>query len=146
MPNEKSDSWFRTGYAGGKNSFKPPETDWRNYLVSTAVRRYTLPQGNGIWSRFYYVLGDDMQDLSDRIQERDLIDAKLSEFDFTEATSPLVGYSVSGSGASFQCLENGSDPDFFLYAHPVSGSFPIFEIIEDDKSRYLTWNPYANAS
>ena len=144
LPGQKSDSWFRTGYAGGKNQYKPTETDWRNYLVSTAVRRYNLPQGNGLWSMHFYVLGDDMQDLSDRIQARGVIGADLAAFDYTEADTPLVAYSVSGSGESFQCLENGSDPDFFLYAHPVSNSFPIFEIIEDDESRYLTWNPYAN--
>ncbi|MDF7823556.1 hypothetical protein P4B35_05985 [Pontiellaceae bacterium B12227] len=144
LPGQKSDSWFRTGYAGGKHQYKPTETDWRNYLVSTAVRRYNLPQGNGIWSTHFYVLGDDMQDLSDRIQTRGLIGADLAAFNYTESNTPLVAYSVSGNGSSFQCLENGSSPDFFLYAHPVSGSFPIFEIIEDDGSRYLTWNPYAN--
>jgi hypothetical protein len=142
LPNQLSDSWFRTGYAGGTPTGN--ETDWRNYLVSTAVRRYNLPQGNGLWSRFYYVLGDDMQDLSDRIQSRGLIGADLAAFDYTEANTPLVAYRVSGSGGSFQCLENGSSPDFFLYAHPVSNSFPVFEVIEDDESRYLTWNPYAN--
>ncbi len=144
LPGQISDSWFRTGYAGGKAQYKPTETDWRNYLVSTAVRRYNLSQGNGIWSRFYYVLGDDMQDLSERIQARGLIGADLAAFDYTESDTPLVAYSVSGSGESFQCLEDGRSPDFFLYAHPVKNSFPIFEIIEDNGSRYLTWNPYAN--
>ena len=142
LPNQLSKSWFRTGYAGGKPTGN--ETDWRNYLVSTAVRRYNLPQGNGLWSTHFYVLGDDMQDLSDRIQARGVLGADLAAFDYTEAGTPLVAYSVSGSGNNFQCLENGSDPDFFLYAHPVSGSFPVFGIIEDDGARYLTWNPYAN--
>ena len=142
LPNQLSDSWFRCGYAGGTPTGN--ETDWRNYLVSTAVRRYDLPQGKGIWSSHFYVLGDDMQDLSDRIQARGLVGADLAAFDYTEADTPLVAYRVSGSGDSFLCLENGSDPDFFLYAHPVSNSFPIFEIIEDDGARYLTWNPYAN--
>jgi hypothetical protein len=142
LPDQIKKSWFRWGYAGGTPTGN--ETDWRNYFVTTAIRHYDLTQGKGFWSRFYFALGDDMQDLSDRIANRELVDADLAAFDYSEASTPLAGYSVSGSGAGFRIIENSISPQFFLYAHPVSGSFPVFEIIKNDQSRYLTWNPYAD--
>jgi len=134
-------SWFRCGYAGG--TFSTNETSWRNYFVSTAVRRYNLSQGNGIWSRTYFVLGDDMHDLSDRIADRGLVDVEFSTFDYTEATTPLIGYRFTGSGGDFRVEEHSGASQVWLYAHPVTGSFPVFEIIESDGTRHLTWNPYA---
>jgi len=142
LPDQIKKSWFRWGYAGG--AYQPGEADWRNYFVTSVVRHYNLSQGNGVWSRFYFVLGDDMQDLSDRIAARNLVNAELAAFDFTEATSPLVAYSYTGSGTSFRIKEDGASPDFFLYAYPVNKSRPIFEVIRNDESRYLTWNPYVN--
>ena len=134
-------SWFRCGYAGGR--FQTHETNWRNYFVSTAVRRYNLSQGNGIWSRTYFVLGDDIQDLSDRIADRGLVDVEFSRFDYTEAATPLIGYRFAGSGGDFRVEEHSGASQVWLYAHPVTGSFPVFEIIESDGTRHLTWNPYA---
>jgi hypothetical protein len=146
LPDQIKESIFGWGYAGIPFA-STNETSWRNYLVTTAVRHYNLTQGKGFWSRHYFVLGDDLADLSTRIADRQLVDAELRPFNYTEANTPLVAYSVSGSGSSFQCLESqksGGSASFFLYAHPVTGSFPVFEILEDDASRYLTWNPYAN--
>ena len=140
-PEHISASWFRCGYAGG--TFQTNETNWRNYFVSTAVRRYNLSQGNGIWSRTYFALGDDMQDLSDRIADRSLVDVEFSTFAYTESTTPLIGYRFTGSGGDFRVEEDSDSPQLQLYAHPVTGSFPVFEIIEDDSTRHLTWNPYA---
>jgi dienelactone hydrolase len=138
-------STFRWGYAGGQASWQPGEADWRNYFVTSIIRWYNLTQGTGVWSRYYFALADDLSDLSARIAARGLIDAELMPFDYAETNSPLIGYSILGGGsASFQCLENGTSPDFFLYAHPVNGTFPVFEILENDGSKYLTWNPHAN--
>ncbi len=134
-------SWFRCGYAGG--TFSTNETSWRNYFVSTAVRRYNLSQGHGIWSRTYFVLGDDIQDLSDRIADRGLVNVEFSTFDYTESATPLIGYRFAGSGGDFRVEEHSGASQVWLYAHPVTGSFPIFEIIESDGTRHLTWNPYA---
>jgi hypothetical protein len=145
LPNQDFPySTFRWGYAGGKASYQSGETNWRNYFVTSCIRWYNLTQGNGFWSRYYFAMGDDLQDLSDRIAARQLVDAQLMEFNYTETTSPLLGYSISGSGTGFQCLETTGSADFFLYAYPVNDSFPIFEVVENDGSRYLTWNPYAN--
>jgi hypothetical protein len=142
LPSQYNFSRLHWGYAGGQPTGN--EADWRNFLVASTSRRYNLEQGNGFWSRHYYAFGDDLTDLSSRIAERNLVQSELRAFDYTEETTPLVAYSVSGSGSTFQCMEDGTSPDFFLYAHPVTGSFPVFEIIEDDDFRYLTWNPYAN--
>lgn len=142
LPDQTRKSWIRWGYAGG--TFSTNETNWRNYFVTSVVRHYALTQGKGLWSRFYFVLGDNLQDLSQRIADRELVDAELRPFNYTEASTPLVAYSVSGSGVDFRVTANSPAAQFFLYAHPVSGSFPVFEVIENDSSRYLTWNPYAN--
>lgn len=69
--------------------------------------------------------------------------AALSPFDYQESTAPQIGYSYTGSGQDFCISEDSVSPQFHLYAHPVSGSFPIYEMIEDDGSRHLTWDPYA---
>lgn len=140
---QSKQSLIRYGYAGGTDTGN--ETDWRNYYVISAIRRYNLSQGKGVWARYYFVLGDNLTDLKSRITARDLVaSATLTEFDYSEATSPLVGYRMTGSGTGFRVVESAASADFYLYAHPVGGSFPIYEIIESDSSRYLTWNPYAS--
>ena len=82
-------SWYRWGYAGG--SFSAEETTWRNYFVSSNVRRYRVGQGEGVWSRYYFVLGGDLTDLAARIAARSLVGVELREFDYDESSSPLVG-------------------------------------------------------
>ncbi len=139
---QTSSSQLRYGYAGG--AFQPGEDDWRNYFVLSVIRRYALDQGRGVWSRYYFVQGDDLADLSTRIADRSLTaDPTLFAFDYTEENTPLIAYRTSGSGAAFRIVKDGRAPRFFLYAYPVAGSFPIYEIIGRDGSRFLTWNPYA---
>ncbi|CAA6676264.1 LamG domain-containing protein [Lentimonas sp. CC4] len=116
----------------------------RNYAVFATVRKYNIPQGNGVWGRYYFVMGDDVADVAERIEARGLLQGDtLFPFDYTEDSSPLVGYSFSGSGEDFRVEVATESPQFYLYAQPVAGGFPIFEIIENDYSRYLTWDPYA---
>jgi hypothetical protein len=142
LSEQTAKSLMRYGYSGG--TFQPGEDDWRNYYVISAIRKYNLSQGRGVWARYYYVLGDDLTDLENRIASRNIDDgATLTEFDYTEEATPLVGYRYTGSGSNFQILEDGKTPSFFLYAFPIPDSFPIYEIIEDDETRHLTWNPYA---
>ena len=134
-------SWYRWGYAGG--SFSAEETTWRNYFVSSNVRRYRVGQGEGVWSRYYFVLGGDLTDLAARIAARSLVGVELREFDYDESSSPLVGYRSSGSGADFRIAVDNESPHFQLYAHPVRRSFPIYEVLERDGRRFLSWSPYA---
>ena len=142
LPHQYTSSRMRYGYAGG--AFQSGENDWRNYYVISAVRRYNLSQGRGVWARYYFVLGDDLTDLETRIANRNIVDgATLSPFDYSEALSPLVAYSTSGNGSNFEIAENSETPSFFLYAHPVTNSVPLYEIIENDYSRHITWDPYA---
>ncbi|VGO12501.1 Arylsulfatase [Pontiella desulfatans] len=141
LPNQKSISWMRYGHHG---TFSWDETSWRNYYVISAIRQYYLTQGRGVWSRYYFVLGDNLDDIQDRIDERELTAVpSLEPFDYTEANTPLVAYSYTGSGADLQIVENSTSPQFFLYAYPVNGSFPIYEILEDDETYHITWDPYA---
>jgi hypothetical protein len=141
LPQQSQASRVRWGYAGALVATN--EAAWRNYFVMSTIRRYGLTQGNGVWSRYYFVLGQNLQDVSDKIAARSLVDAQLSAFSYTEASTPVVGYRVTGSGGSFGVAEEGVAPDFYLYAHPVTKSFPIYEIIKDDHSRHLTWDPFA---
>ena len=145
LPKQLKDgNVFRWGYAGGKDSYESGEADWRNYFVTSVIRRYELNEGNGVWSRFYFLFGDHLHDLSDRIAARGLVDAELTPFSYAEDSTPWVAYRLTGSGKNFRIHEDGRSPDFFLYAHPVEHSVPVFEVIEKDQSRYLTWNPYSN--
>jgi hypothetical protein len=142
LTNQPSDSFLRWGYTADPPA-SPTETNWRNYFVLNSIRRYNLTQGRGIWGRYYFVLGDNVADLASRIAARGLAtNAILSAFNYTEASTPLVAYSFTGSGADFRITENSNSPQFFLYAYPVGDSFPIYEIIEKNRPRYLTWNPY----
>ena len=142
LPYQIAKSMMRYGYAGG--DIKPEEDTWRNYHVVSGIRQYSLSQGRGVWSRYYFVLGDDLDDLEKRIKARKLTsEPSLMPFDYTEDSNPLIGYSYAGSGENFRITENGATPQFFLYAYPINNSFPIYEIIEKDKSRHLTWDPYA---
>jgi len=123
---------------------KQDQASSRNYGVFTTIRKYNLHQGSGVWARYYFVLGDDVADVAARIADRCLLDdATLIPFDYTEDSTPLVGYRYTGSGTEFRIAVDFRSPQFFLYAHPVNGSFPIYEVIENDQRRYLTWNPYA---
>jgi len=142
IPGQWTGSVIRWGYAGG--AIQPGEADWRNYLVYANVRRYELTQGKGIWARYYFVLGDDVTDVATHIADRQLVDNTMwTPFTYAETNTPLIAYSYSESVAGVQIVEDGSAPDFLLYAHPIEGSFPIYEILEDDETRHLTWNPYA---
>ncbi len=144
LTNQTSASLWHTGYAGGASN--PDPVAWRNYFVVEAVRRYNLTRGRGIWGRYYFVLGDSVGDVASRIAARNLTaNATLSAFDYPTTTTPLIGYRTTGSGASFRVVEDNVAPQFQLYAHPVAGSFPLYEIIQGDGTRYLTWNPYEAA-
>lgn len=123
---------------------KPDELAWRNGFLFTSIRKFDLTGGNGVWYRYYFVLGSSVDDVSSKIDSKNLVsNAELLPFSYTES-APKVGYSYTGSGSTFALDEDtGSHPDFRLFAHPVDGSSPIFEITEKDGSTYLTWDPYA---
>lgn len=145
LPQQFRDSLIRLGYAGGTETGN--EADWRNYLVATVVRHYTLNRGDGVWARFYFVLGSDLTDLADRIAARNLADGtEMWPMEYTESSTPVIGYSFSGSGETFEVFRETEEADFYLYAYPVTGSFPIYEIIENDGSCYLTWDPYVSGT
>ncbi|NDV62073.1 hypothetical protein G0Q06_06410 [Puniceicoccales bacterium CK1056] len=143
IPNQTRNSLLRVGYAGGEDN--GTEDGWRNYMVITAVRNYVLTRGTGVWARFYFAFGSSMADLSERIQARGLTaEPELQAMEYSETDSPLIGYGYSGSGSEFRVFRKRDDAAFHLYAHPVNGSLPLYEIIEADGSRYLTWDPYAS--
>jgi hypothetical protein len=67
----------------------------------------------------------------------------LSPFDYSAADDPIIGYRIVGSDTSFQVVADETDPDFYLQAYPVTGSFPIYELFPKVGATYLTWNPYS---
>lgn len=140
-PAQTANSVLRAGYAGG--TFSTSENTWRNYFVMNCIRLYDLPQGKGVWSRHYFVLGTNLTDIATQVTNRGLRASQLAAFNFSESTTPLIGYQLMGSGATFQVTQTATSPSLYLYAHPVTGSFPIYEIIKRDHSRHLTWNPFA---
>lgn len=144
LPLQYSRSIFRHGYAGGQGSYQSNEAGWRNYLVSSCIRRYNMSQGEGFWSRYYFQLGADMGELESRISARGLNNSvEMSAMEFDPCRTPLIGYKTSGSGAGFAIEAVSSGGDFYLYGNPIRGSFPLYEIIENTGVKYLSWNPYA---
>jgi len=139
---------FRAGYAGGTNTIPPgsTETNWRNYFVTTLVRRHTLRQGHGVWSRCYFVFGSDFADIEDKIQSRNLVtDATIELMDYTEENTDLISYGFTGTNESFviRPTTRESDIDFYLYKSPVTKSFPIYLLTKSDGTPpYLSWDPY----
>lgn len=140
--NQYAKSLLRYGYAGSTTP-QTGETDWRNYFVTTLIRRYNLARGAGVWSRYYLMLSDNLADASATIAQRNLTAPELEPFVFTEENSPLLGYSVTESPSGPVATRNANTPDLWLYAHPVEGSFPLFEAVRGDGKRFITWNPYA---
>ena len=123
------------------------ETGWRNGHIFTCIRQFDLPQGAGVWARYYFVLGKNVDDVEAKIANLDLVSlATLEPFSYTEEDTPLIGYSVSGSGATFQINETIADANFYLYAYPVSGSFPLFELTTSSLVTKITSDPYATGA
>jgi len=118
------------------------ETDWRNYTVFTLNVRHYLNQGEGIWTRQYFVFGETRADVENKIKSRNLVDNTLFEdMNITADSVDLIGYQIINDNGSF-VIDKSSTPDFYLYSAPVSGSIPVFEIIKRDNSRFVSWNPY----
>jgi hypothetical protein len=118
------------------------ETDWRNYIVFTLNVRHYLNQGEGIWTRQYFVFGETRADVENKIKSRNLVNNTLfKDMNITTNSVDTIGYQIINDNGSF-VIDKSSTPDFYLYSAPVSGTVPIFEIIKRDNSRFVSWNPY----
>ena len=127
------------------------ETDWRNYTVFTLNVRHYLNQGEGIWTRQYFVFGETRADVENKIKSRDLVDKTLFEdMNITEDSVDLIGYQIATKNVDvdgtieekFDRVIRGESPVFYLYSAPVSGSIPIFEMVKANGERIITHNPY----
>ncbi len=134
-------SRIRQGYAWPL----PPqegETNWRNYMVSTLNRRHNINHHKGIWSRFYFVFGSNRENVRQKILNKNLVDnTTFEDMNITEDDVDLIGYQIINDHGKFT-IDKSITPDFYLYSGPVEDSIPIFEIINTDNSRFITWNPY----
>ena len=118
------------------------ETDFRNYLVATCVRRYNLSTRRGIWVRCYFVFGDDRDQVRQKILNRDLVNqTTFEEMSISENDVDLIGYQIINDNGKFT-IDKSTTPDFYLYSGPIDDSMPIFEIVNRDNSRFISWNPY----
>jgi len=137
-------TWQKNRIRQGYTKLTPEsgETDWRNYTVFTLNVRHYLNQGEGIWTRQYFVFGETRADVENKIKSKNLVDNTLFEdMNITEDSVDLIGYQIINDNGSF-VIDKSSTPDFYLYSAPVSGTVPIFEIIKRDNSRFVSWNPY----
>lgn len=140
LENTYQKNRIRQGYT--KLTPESGETDWRNYTVFTLNVRHYLNQGEGIWTRQYFVFGETRADVENKIKSRNLVDnTSFEEMNITEDSVDLIGYQIINDNGSF-VIDKSSTPDFYLYSAPVSGTVPIFEIIKRDNSRFVSWNPY----
>jgi hypothetical protein len=121
---------------------KSSETDWRNYIVFTLNVRHNINQGEGIWTRQYIVFGETRADVENKIKSRNLVDNTIFEdMNISEDSVDVIGYQIINDNGNF-VIDKSSTPDFYLYSAPVSGTVPVFEIINRDNSRFVSWNPY----
>jgi len=122
------------------------EGDFRNYLVSTCVRRYNLSTRRGIWVRCYLVFGDDRDDVRQKTLNRDLVNqTTFEEMDNLESESSLIGYKLSLTGGDLT-IEKSDSPDFYLYEQLINKGMPLFEMVKTDGTRFVTWNPYTSGT
>lgn len=122
------------------------EADWRNYMVSTVNRMHYVSQGEGIWSRFYLVFGNNRDNVRDKILSRSLVNnTSFEEMNNLESESSLIGYKVSLTDGDFT-IEKSDNPDFYLYEQLINKGVPLFEIVKTDGTRFVTWNPYTSGT
>ena len=123
-----------------------PETDFRNFLVATCVRRYRLYTRRGIWVRCYLVFGDDRDDVRQKTLNRDLVNqTTFEEMDNPESESSLIGYKLSLNDGSFT-IEKSDSPDFYLYEQLINKGMPLFEVVMNDGTKFVTWDPYTSGT
>jgi len=142
-----ADSWaksrIRQGLTGAMQS---GETDWRNFMVSTLNIRHYINQGKGIWTRTYLVFGETRADVENKIKSRNLVDnTSFEEMNNLESDSTLIGYKLSLTDNIFS-IEKSTQPDFYLYEQLINNAVPLFEIVKNDDTRYITWDPYTSGT
>lgn len=138
-------SRIRQGYAWPLDS-QEGEADWRNYMVSTVNRIHYVNPGKGIWSRCYLVFGTNRANVRDKILSRSLVDSTSFEaMNNQESASSLLGYKLSLVDGVFS-VEKSTQPDFYLYEQLVNNTVPLFEIVKNDGTKYVTWDPYTSGT
>ena len=122
------------------------ETDWRNYIVFTLNVRHNINQGEGVWTRQYIVFGETRADVENKIKSRNLVNNTIfEEMNNLESASSLLGYKLSLVDGTFS-IEKSTQPDFYLYEQLVNNAVPLFEIVKNDGTKYVTWDPYTSGT
>ena len=144
LPNTYQKNRIRQGYT--QLTPESGETDWRNYTVFTLNVRHYLNQGEGIWTRQYFVFGETRADVENKIKSRNLVDnTSFEEMNNLESDSTLIGYKLSLTDNIFS-IEKSTQPDFYLYEQLINNAVPLFEIVKNDDTRYITWDPYTSGT
>ena len=132
-------SRIRQGYVG--DTSHP-----RDYIVSTVNRRHYINSGKGIWSRFYFVFGNNRANVRDKILSRSLVDnTPFEEMNNLESDSTIIGYKLNLTDNLFS-IDKSTQPNFYLYEQLINNAVPVFEIVKNDGSKYVTWDPYTSGT
>ncbi|WP_339887290.1 MULTISPECIES: dienelactone hydrolase family protein [Rhodopirellula] len=115
-----------------KNEWKDwatrPENSFRNYDVCEIIPKLRIVPGSTIWFRSYLVVGEKVETMKRAQSLVDHVDYGL--LDFSADQCPMT--TVVRGGVSMQ-----------LFAKPVSGSLPVFEIEHAETGQnILTTDPY----
>ncbi len=127
-PIQWSTSLWKGGYAGGNPTGN--ETDWRNYLASSVIRRVAIAPGTAFFVRYYYVFGS-LSAVESLSATHDLVSkAGLGSVAFSTSKAPLLGWSMAKNNGQTVLTRAGQhDPaEFFTFAHPVKHSKPLFRL------------------
>ncbi|WP_236696762.1 hypothetical protein [Rhodopirellula islandica] len=105
-----------------------PENSFRNYDVCEIIPKLRIVPGSTIWFRSYLVVGEKAATMKRAESLVDHVDYGLLNFNASEC--PMT--TVTREGATFQ-----------LFAKPVSGALPVFEIEQAETGqRIFTPDPY----
>ena len=125
-----------------------PENSWENWYGQALLPKLHLTQGKTVWYRYFFVINrkDRAIELADSLVDK--VDYGLLTFD--AADTPQVPVYVSGGKVvdgkvSRPTKDVGREtfPAIKLFAHPVSGTMPLF-LIENASTgqEVVTTDPY----
>jgi len=118
-----------------------PPNSFRNFDVAEVIPRLRIVPGTTIWYRSFLVVGrrDHAMELARGLV--DSVDYGLVQFD--PASTPLIPISVQHDKAAGERRSRRPTGTFNVFAHPVSGTTPLFLIRNTQTGRrMITTDPY----
>lgn len=124
------DSLVRYGSAGATPDPLPAdETSWRNYNVSSVVRRVNLNTGESLYARYYIIIGE-LDDAISKISTHGLVaKSGITKTAYSLATAGIAkAYYANASTTPLTPTDSpdaGQKPWFYVSSAPIEGWKPL---------------------